>query len=200
MSGNTGGGRSCFKESQLKTVELLDQIRDGNQKAREVLCQKYLMPLQRWTSGRLPLWARGKMETDDLVQDVLLTSLAKIDQFQYQHSGCFQAYLRQSIKNRIRDEIRSESRRPKKDATAEDLLNQAPSPLEEIIGSQAMEAYEQGLKDLAPKDQEAIIARLELRFSYQEIATVLGLASPDAARMATKRAIKRLAGKMTDVG
>ena len=40
--------------------------------AVELLCAQYL-PLRRWARGRLPRGARGAMDTNDVVQDVLVS-------------------------------------------------------------------------------------------------------------------------------
>ena len=46
-------------------------------------------------------------------------------------------------------------------------------------------------------DREAIIARVELQQSYDEIAIALGKPSADAARMAVVRALKNLLKAMS---
>ena len=47
-------------------------------------------------------------------------------------------------------------------------------------------------------DREAIIARVELQQSYDEIAIALGKPTADAARMAVVRALRNLLKAMTD--
>ena len=42
--------------------------------------------------------------------------------------------------------------------------------------------------------REAIIGRVEMGYSYEELAVVLDKPSSDAARMAVARAVRRLAG------
>jgi RNA polymerase sigma-70 factor (ECF subfamily) len=74
-----------------------------------------------------------------------------------------------------------------------------PSPLEEAIGSETIERYERALAELEPDAQEAVIARIELGFSYAEIAESIGKPSADAVRMMVGRAIRRLAESLQDV-
>jgi DNA-directed RNA polymerase specialized sigma24 family protein len=59
-----------------------------------------------------------------------------------------------------------------------------------------VERYEAALQRLRPEEREAIIARVEMERSYQEIAISLGKPSADAARMAVSRALLRLAEEM----
>jgi DNA-directed RNA polymerase specialized sigma24 family protein len=54
------------------------------------------------------------------------------------------------------------------------------------------------MERLRPADREAIVARLELQQSYEEVAIALGKRNADAARMAVKRAIGRLVEEMSD--
>jgi len=70
------------------------------------------------------------------------------------------------------------------------------SPLEQAIGREALEEYEAALMELRETDREAIIARVELGQSYEEMALILGKPSAEAARLAVHRAMLRLAAKM----
>jgi DNA-directed RNA polymerase specialized sigma24 family protein len=70
------------------------------------------------------------------------------------------------------------------------------SPLDQAIGSEAVDRYEAALARLRPEDREAIVARVEMDCSYGEVAQALGKPSPDAARMAVSRALVRLAEEM----
>ena len=49
---------------------------------------------------------------------------------------------------------------------------------------------------LRPDEREAIIARVEMDGSYQDVAVALGKPSAGAARMAVSRALLRLAVEM----
>ena len=71
------------------------------------------------------------------------------------------------------------------------------SPLETAIGHQAVERYEAALARLRPEDREAVVARIEMDGTYQDVAVALGKPSADAARMAVSRALLRLAEEMS---
>ena len=153
--------------------------------------------MQRWASGRLPQWARDFADTDDLVQDALLQTFKKIGDFEPRRVGAFQAYLRQAVVNRLRDELRRKGRRP--DATeldGQELEAAARTPLEEAIGREAVEHYERALQRLKPEERELIIARVEMDYTYEELAQVFGKPTPEAARKAAQRALVRLAEEM----
>jgi RNA polymerase sigma-70 factor, ECF subfamily len=179
------------------TLALLERARAGDQAALDRLFARHLRPLQRWASGRLPAWARGLTDTDDLVQDTLLRTFKRIDDFEPRGTGAFQAYLRRAVVNRLRDELRRTSRQPAAAVLDDVELEAAGSPLEEAIGSEAIDRYTQALARLKPEEREAIVARVELDCSYAELAEVLGKPTPEAARKAAQRALVRLAGEMT---
>ena len=182
------------------TFQLISKARTGDHDAIERLFARHLKPLQRWASGRLPKWARDLADTDDLVQETLLRTFKRIEDFEPRRVGALQAYLRQAILNRLRDELRRTARRP--DATGLDGLEDvtARSPLEQAIGRQGVEDYEEALGRLRPEEREAIIARVEIGYTYAELAEALGKPSADAARKTARRALLRLAEEMNRVG
>jgi RNA polymerase sigma factor (sigma-70 family) len=185
--------RSAGPES---TFHLIERARAGDQEALERLFARHLKPLQRWARGRLPKWARDLADTDDLVQDTLVQTFKRIDHFEPRHVGALQAYLRQAVLNRIRNELRRKGRQPH----ATDLdgieVESAESPLEQAIGQEAVERYEAALQRLKPEEREAIIARVEMGYSFEELAEALDKPTPDAARKTAHRALVRLAEEM----
>lgn len=177
------------------TGQLIERARTGDAQAIARLCELHLKPLQRWASGRLPRWARSLADTDDLVQDTLIQTFRRIDVFEPRRVGALQAYLRHAVMNRIRDEVRKSTRRPQQPLTADDT-DQTASPLDQAIGREAVERYERALATLPPGEREAIIGRVEMGYSYQELADALGKPSAEAARKAAERALVRLAEEM----
>jgi RNA polymerase sigma-70 factor (ECF subfamily) len=178
------------------TLELLERYKQGDHEAVNALVERSLPPLNRWARGRLPRWARDIAETQDLVQDAVFRALPKLKTFEARHPGALQAYLRRAITNHIRDEIRKVNTRPAAAELTENHPDGSPSPLEEAIGQEGRARYEAALDALRPADREAIVARLELQQSYEEVALTLGKPSADAARMAVTRAVKALATEM----
>ena len=75
-------------------------------------------------------------------------------------------------------------------------VDEAPSPIEEAIGRETAERYERALAKLRPEDREAIIARVELACTYEELAGILVKPSAEAARKAAQAALVRLAAEM----
>jgi RNA polymerase sigma-70 factor, ECF subfamily len=178
------------------TLHLIERARTGDQEALDSLFARHSGPLRRWATGRLPQWARDLADTDDLVQDTLLRTFKRIEEFEPRGVGALQAYLRQSVLNAIREELRRKGRRP--DAIGLDGLevDSSLSPLEQAIGTETVDRYERALSRLKDTEREAIIGRLEMGYTYEELAEALGKPTAEAARKAAQRALVRLVEEM----
>lgn len=182
--------------SATASLVLLERVRAGDTVALNRLMDRYLPRLSRWASGRLPRWARDLSDTDDLVQDTLIRSVANLEHFEARGDGALQAYLRGAVMNRIRDEIRRKRRTPALGPLDSTIASDGHSPLETAIGSEALAKYDRALERLDAETREAVIARIEMGCSYAEIAESMGKPSADAARMTVSRALVRLAEEM----
>jgi len=178
------------------TVELLRLARAGDRNATNALFERLFPPLLRFARGRLPGWARGMIDTTDLVQETLISAYGVIEKNQSISDGAVHAYLRSTLRNRLIDELRKVERRPRLDEMEQTQRGDSATPLEEVIGIEALERYERALEQIAEHDRDAVLARIELGLSYEEIARMLGRPSADAARMSVGRAMLRLARAM----
>jgi RNA polymerase sigma-70 factor, ECF subfamily len=178
------------------TSVLIAQARDGDNVAKNKLASRYATALKRWAHGRLPARARGLLDTDDLVQSALYRGFSRLDSFEDRGDGAFLAYVRQILLNKIRDEARRVGRRPPHEELEEAIASDQPSPLERLIERDRLEAYDRALARLSPRRRESVILRLELGFSYREVAQAMGLPSGNAARLLTARAFLELSRAM----
>jgi RNA polymerase sigma-70 factor (ECF subfamily) len=137
-------------------------------------------------------------DTQDIVQDALLDTFRNFDSFEVRGEGALLAYLRRSVLNRIINESRRVKRRGIPASLDPDRPDDAPSPVEQAIGRDRLARYERALGTLRPRDREAIIGRIEMGCSYDELANSLHFPSPAAARKAVERAVRRLAEAMAD--
>jgi serine/threonine-protein kinase len=124
------------------SVALLERVRLGDREALDLLLRRYVPALRRWARGRLPRWARDLADTEDLVQETVIRTLRNLKTFEYRHEGALQAYLRQAVMNRIRDEIRRVGNRPEIGSLDEELADARTSPLEAAVGAEAVARYE----------------------------------------------------------
>jgi RNA polymerase sigma-70 factor (ECF subfamily) len=180
-----------------RSVDLLRDARAGDAAALDRLLRRYVPALRRWAHGRLPRWAREMLETDDLVQESVVRTLRHVGEFEPERVGALNVYLRKALRNCIRDEMRRVHRHGSAVTAGDAIPDAAPTPLEALVGSEAVEDFERGLEALQEDQREAIVARIEFGLTYQEIAEQLGKPSADAARMLVARALVRLARSMT---
>ena len=180
------------------TFSLVARTCKGDLDAENKLAERYWKALQGWAHGRLPLNARERADTDDLVQMTLLKTMEKLGTFEPRREGAFTAYLHQILMNQIRDEIRRAGRRPRQTELPETLRTKRKSPDDEVIQQEFVERYEAALEQLPEQQRKAVLMRLELGHSHQEVAEALGSPSPDAARMLLSRGLARLAELMQE--
>ena len=183
--------------SDETTMELVVRAREGDRMAVEALLQRCLPvadALGARQAARRPRAA--SLDTGDLVQEAALHALRRLDVFEPRHVGAMQAYLRQSVINRIRDEVRRVTRHPAPVELPPDHAADATSPLEAAIEAESYERYRKALSTMNPRHREIVVARVELQWSLAEIAQRFGMRTADAARMAVSRALKRLSSEM----
>jgi RNA polymerase sigma-70 factor, ECF subfamily len=178
------------------SFELIQRAQTGDVQALDQLLARYLPRLQRWASGRLPRFAREITDTDDLVQEALIGTFKNLQAFDHRGEWALQAYLRQAVTNRIRDELRRVGTQPHRSDLPTDASASDRSPLEIVIGREIFDRYDSALGSLSEIEREAVIARVELGCSYQEIAMLVDKPTTDAARMLVARALTKLARAM----
>lgn len=168
------------------SMALWERARKGDSRALNRLFARYLPRLHRWAHGRVPTWARDGADTADFVQETLLKALRRLDAFEPQREGALMAYLRRALLNRIRDQFRQFSRRPDvgslSDELAEQVASDDESPLDAAISRADQRRYRAALERLRPMDQRAIVASIELGYTYEQLALILNKPSAPAAR------------------
>ena len=181
---------------QGTSFQLLRRARAGDRRALDELFARHLPALRRWAHGRLAGWARTALDTADIIQDAALQTFRRLGSFEPQGERALQAYLRQAVQNRITDEYRRISVRGLGEELDDEVTDHGPSPHDSAVAAQIEERYRRALATLPPQDQELIAARVELGYSHEQLALLTGRRSVDAARMALKRALVKLAEAM----
>jgi RNA polymerase sigma-70 factor (ECF subfamily) len=190
---------SC-EDAHDPTADLLDRARAGDREALNALFARQIPRLRSWASGRLPRWARDIADTTDLVHDTVIATLNHLDGFESRGDGALQAYLRQGVINRIRNELRKRAARGSPETLESGVHDERASPLDAALAQESLERYDAALGRLKSEEREAIVSRIELGLSYGELAEALGKPSANAARMTVVRALTRLAREMQSSG
>ena len=198
MSGHPSDSAQTMPPNpSLGTISVLvERARRGDGLAREALARRSIEALRRFATGRVPHRVRGRLDTDDLVQNAVMRGFERLDSFHRRGHGSFLANLTTIVLNQIRDEARRLSTRMPHEAIGEEVPQAGPDPIEAAVGRDVVRDYEAALEALRPSQREAVILRLEMGYSYDEIAESAGLRSANAARMTVTRALVRLAERM----
>ena len=154
--------------------------------------------LLRVAHGRLPRSARGLADTQDIVQNAMVSALKVIDSFEPHYPGAFLVYLRRCVINEVSNQVRKANRRPSTGLT-DDIVSDEPGPDDEYKATRIRECYEVALTKMSDEDQQIIIEKVEMGFSYAEIAAMHHV-HVNAARMRVARALVRLAEVMRKLG
>lgn len=182
-----------MNKRDVNTVELLERVRAGDAEARDRLVEHELLPLLRYTRGRVPACVRSVSDNRDLVHDVMLRLLPKLDSFRPDGPGGLQAFLRRAVSNQIIDALRRSRRRPECDRPLEAVHDGAASPLAQVIAIERRKRVRAALAALSPSDRALIVGRFNGEREYADLARECRRPTANAARVALKRALLRLA-------
>ncbi len=183
---------SVPEDAQSSTHALIQRGRAGDSSAWDRVFGRMLKRIRRWAHGRVPQSALGAGETQDFVQDAALGVWTRMDQLDFRKPGELDAYVRQAVINRIRDQARRGLARPALLPLDPGIIDQSPSALERALDGEALVRYQHAFAALDVRDREAVIARATMGYTFDQIAELTGRPSAAAARMSVNRSIERL--------
>ena len=197
-SAGVGGERPVppSSDDMASSMVLLERMRGGEHAARDELIRRYWPRLERWARGRLPASARDLYETVDVVQETLIAALRRLEDPEADDIASLPAYLRTAVLNRIRTLAKRSRPRAEQIDLDNGPLDPGPSPLDLLIGRDAVERYERAFSRLGTEDREVVHLKVELGLPYDVITRELGKPSVTSTRMAVSRALYRLAREM----
>jgi len=193
------------------TQVLIKGIQAGDQEAHDQLCQRYMARVYSAVRLRLGNKLRAKLQSCDIVQDVMLDVLKGAENFECRSEGAFLNWVNKAVENRIRDkadrwnaqkrdqnrETSLQKERSPGDSTPLDIPgdDRAQTPSMIAVRQEELELLEQAmdtLMDISDEYHSLIIAVKIEGQTYGEIAEATGK-SADAVRMQVNRAQMELA-------
>ena len=191
------------------TQNLVALAKDGDESALGQLCAVYGSRVLWLVRLRMGAELRSKLESMDLVQDVLVCALKDLRNFTYKNEGDFVRWLARIAENRLRDnldklhadkrDIRKEVRLNTHRLTLEDSFVAAlyavdtTTPSAIISKREEFDNLAKAIDTLKPEYREVIVLTKVEGLSYREIGDKLDR-SADAARMLFSRAMAALTG------
>ncbi len=190
-----------------RTQELVALAKDGNDSALNQLCTVYGERVHWIVRLRMGRELRSKLESMDLVQDVLVSALRGLGDFTYKDEGDFLRWLSKIAENRLRDnvdklhadkrDIRKEVRLDNHGPTTVGRFFAVPGPIHATTPSVIMSRKEEleelakAMDELKPEYKEVIVLAKIEGLSYKEISDKLGK-SNEAVRKLVSRAMAEL--------
>ena len=193
---DTAPSNASLSPTQLSD-SVLNRALEGSTGAMSLLLRLHMPRLHRWAHGRLPPWLRRVVDTGDLVQNAVLDTMRRLPMFRPQSNTALAVYLRSAVLNQIRDEHRRLKRHGVVIELGDNLVARTPSPFDEASLEETLSRYRAALATLRPKDQELVVGHIELGYSHAQLGCMT-VRSPNAARVALRRALQRLTEQMLD--
>jgi RNA polymerase sigma factor (sigma-70 family) len=180
----------------LDTQQLLVRAQSGDERACNVLYERYVRRLETWLRGRVPRHARGLHDTEGVSHEVLHRTLVHAVENREHMRVSFRAYLRRAMENRLVDLHRMA--RPVLVDLDPELSDDAPTAEELMIADAFERRVAAALRRLPGESQRALVLRFEHDSHYADVAHALGLTTADAARMRVNRALEEMRRLLVD--
>ena len=197
------GSRSGSESELLQTGDLLARYKGGDRAAADDLFRRYRSRIDLFLRARLPAGLRRLGDTDDLVQEVCIKILRALDRFELRNIGAFWWFARSIAKNHLIDMMRRNRAIPEgelRESSDAAPSDPRPGPLPVVIDHEAAEAFDRALENVSDHVRRGLLMRLELGLDWSVVAEDCGFPSPDAARVAIKRALGAIAREMAGHG
>jgi RNA polymerase sigma-70 factor (ECF subfamily) len=192
-----------------KTRELVTLAKQGNKTAAEKLFSVYGDRVRRIVRLRMGKQLRQRMESTDLVQEVLLSAWRDMDNFELRSDGDLLRWLAKITERRINDNFRKiyadkrDARREVQYAGSSKTLSsdgigplpkamQTTTPSVLVARSEDLDRLERAMTELKPEYRQVILLTKIDGLSYGQAGKELKR-SPDAVRMLLSRAMSELA-------
>jgi RNA polymerase sigma-70 factor (ECF subfamily) len=190
-----------------KTRQLVALAKGGDETALNRLCDVYAERVRWIVRLRMGKALRSKLESMDVVQDVLVSALKDLGDFTYENEGDFLRWLSRIAENTLRDnvdrwhagkrdirrEVRPDNHGPSSAGASPGIRDPiaATTPSMIVSRQEELEALARALDTLKPEYREAIVLTKIEGLSYREIARRLGK-SDEAVRKLVSRGMSML--------
>ena len=190
------------------TETLIEQVRTGDDAARQRLLARHRDKLCRMVAVRLDRRVARRVDPSDVVQDILFDASRKLDDFLTERPLPFYAWLRQFAWVRLVDLHRRHVQSQRRSVAREEpcelalpdesgillvrrLLDSATSPSGRLLRQEQHEELKATLAELPARDREVLVMRHLEQLEIGEIAAVLEI-SEGAVKARLLRALLRL--------
>jgi RNA polymerase sigma-70 factor (ECF subfamily) len=191
------------KPDTVQTSVLLERIRRGDRQALGQLLSRVRPDLCDFVDNHLDARLRARLDPSDIVQDVHLEVVRRIDDFLRRRPMPFHLWLRKTAYERLLN-LRRDHQRARRSVEREvpmperssllmvrPLLHGPSTPSNQAEAREIAERIRKAVAELLERDREILTMRHTEELSYEEIGCLLEI-KPAAARQRYGRALIRL--------
>ncbi|QDV28321.1 RNA polymerase sigma factor CnrH [Planctopirus ephydatiae] len=204
-----------MQENTIQTDALLQNLREGNDKAVNELLERHRTPLRRMIELRLDRQMARRVDASDVVQDVFMEASGRLREYLENPRLPFHVWLRHLARDRMidlhrrhrgalrRSMDREQALPVSQENSGDQLMDQFKddelTPAAENIRREFEERFLLALEQLEADDREMILMRHFEQLGNNEVAEILGL-TPPAAGMRHLRALRKLRNVLGEDG
>ncbi len=186
--------------------KLLNQASQGSIEARGRLLKHHMNRLRLMVVARLDPRLSARMDTSDVLQDIMTEAARTLDHYLDQRPIDFYVWIRgiaerriidlhrrhlHAAKRSVRREVKEIPRNQSSSPLVDKLANSQTSPSQRLIQQEERAALQAALEQTSDDDRELIVLRYVEQLPLSEVAEVLGISVP-AVKSRHLRAIARL--------
>ena len=192
------------KPDSAATRGFLAQVAQGDREALGDLLQRHRPRLCAFIEARLDVRVRSRLDPSDVVQEVQLEVVRRMDDFLDRRPMPFHLWVRKTAYERLLKVHRDHRRRARRSVdrevawpdrssllVARPLLAGGSSPSQHLAAQELADHIGRAVAELAEPDREVLLMRHAERLDYAEIAGLLDITA-EAARQRYGRALLRL--------
>jgi RNA polymerase sigma-70 factor, ECF subfamily len=190
-------------ESQsAQRQRLLEEFAAGNKPALDELLASYRGELREYIQRRLDPRLAQRLDASDVVQEVQISVVQRIDDYLQRRPMSFSLWLRRTALDRLADlrrhhhrrrrTVKAEAQLPDRTslALARSLVSPGSSPSLNLAADELAAELNRALSELPEADREILIMRQLERLPFKDIALVLDIDASTAGKRFARALLK----------
>ncbi|MFT7461898.1 MAG: RNA polymerase sigma-70 factor (subfamily 1) [Pseudohongiellaceae bacterium] len=199
---------SSADDRTTRSMDLVRLAQSGDQSALNELFGRYYPRVRRIVGMRLGRQLRNRLDSEDIAQRTFIGAVRAFDRFEMRDELSLLHWLGKIAEHQIRDAAdyhHAQKRDSRRDVALVALRDAQESgeivfepeekglaPLENLVKSEDSGAVLDALGQLRDRYREVIIVRQYEGSDWSTVAEIVGVSTPDAARMLYARAVAEL--------
>ena len=189
-----------------RTAALIREYQEGDEGAFRQLYELHSQPVLRSVARSLGRHLREFVDPEDILQETFRLAYVEVQKRSWEDfrtAGRFRLLLAKIARQVVSDTGRKAGAQKRDWRRREDLgrelVGQGPRPSEIVLGAELTEKAEDAFLTLSDSEREILDLRDNLGLEYTEIAGLLDVRTPEAAKLRCSRARRRWEERTRDL-